>query len=221
MRPPALEVGWEFVQSQPLLSKGNTWPAVGAAGALAGITPGATTQMKAYKMRLRLKAKAAVYIKMSFNIDRLFYNELIFDMDEFTSFVFGDIVLVYNDQSVATAGTSSSPLWIPPFVYKDVNLCWQLGYNYNDLTYSFDATFKYPNCYKMIINSLTDWSQWLNIITKFGTNNFLFGLLDQCTMSDDNPVVTIYSDSPLTSDSGDKLFFGNDIFTPTTTPAAN
>jgi|LauGreDrversion4_2_1035121.scaffolds.fasta_scaffold2545470_2 hypothetical protein len=51
-------------------------------------------------MRLRLRGKAAVYIKSSLNIDRLFYNELIFDLDEFLSFIFADLILVLWDQDV-------------------------------------------------------------------------------------------------------------------------
>jgi hypothetical protein len=55
------------------------------------------TQMKAYRMRLKLKGKASVYVKTSFNIDKLFYNEVVFDLDEFVSYVFGDIYFIYSD----------------------------------------------------------------------------------------------------------------------------
>lgn len=74
----------------------------------------------------------------------------------------------------------------------------------------------------MVINSLTDWSQWLQIITKFGKNAYLFGILDKCTMSEDSPTVTLWSYSPVTADSGD-VYLSNDIFTTpgaTTAPTA-
>jgi cellobiose phosphorylase len=86
---------------------------------------------------------------------------------------------------------------------------------------SLDATFKYPNCYKNVLNGLQDFSSWINIVNRFGYNNFLFGILDQCTMGDDNPIITAWQYSPLTQDSGDELFFGNNIFGPTTVPSAN
>lgn len=101
MNPPVLNVGWEFVQSQPLLYKGNVFPAANAANGGANLVPTDPTmpvsQMKAYRMRIRLKATAAVYIKASFNIDKLYYNELIFDLDQFLSYVFGDLIFIYND----------------------------------------------------------------------------------------------------------------------------
>lgn len=86
MRPPALEVGWEFMQSQPILKKGDTFT---------GTTAATETDMKAYKMRFRLRGQAAVNIKSSFNIDGLLYNEITFDLDQFLSYVFGDIIFVY------------------------------------------------------------------------------------------------------------------------------
>lgn len=165
MKPPALEVGWEFIQSQPLINKGVKL-ASGATATATGwtidnaaktIKPDDTVQMKAWKMRLRLKGKAAVNIKTSFNIDKLFYNEIVFDMDEFVSYVFGDIIIVHTDQSAS--GTN------PLAAYSSPNICWAAGYNYNAITLSLETLFKYPNCYKMIINSLTDWSQWTSIIT--------------------------------------------------------
>ena len=163
--------------------------------------------MKAYRMRLRLRAKAAVYIKSSLNIDKLFYNELIFDLDEFLSFIFADLILVLWDQNVPT-----SVAWPPPWVYSTPNICWAAGYNYEDITMSVETTFKYPNCNKMLIQSLCDWSQWTSIITNFSSKQFRYGLLDECKMSDDNVMITAWEYSPIATDSGDKLWTGNDIF---------
>jgi hypothetical protein len=89
--------------------------------------------MKAFKARLRLEAKVSVYIKASFNIDKLFYNELIFNINDFMSFLFGDIYIIYADTTVPTAGSSTVPLWTPPWVYSGLNLCYAVGYNYNDI----------------------------------------------------------------------------------------
>ena len=79
-------------------------------------------------------------------------------MGQFLTYVFGDIIIVYNDQTVVTSGTSTNPLWIPPWVYNTMNICWAVGYNYNDLTINVDMTFKYPSCYKMVVHSLTSWT---------------------------------------------------------------
>lgn len=148
--------------------------------------------MTGYKLRLRLRGLANVYIKSSLNIDQFFYNELIFDLNSFLAFIFGDIIIIYSDSSVPTSGQVNSPLWIPPWIYTYPNICWQLGYNYNDLTLAFQATFKYPQCYKMVLTSLEDFSNWAEIITNFGNNQYLFGLLDQCFMSTDNPYITAF-----------------------------
>jgi hypothetical protein len=209
MRPPALEVGFEFIQTQPIVYKG-VWTASTTE------TPDSVDPdpMKAWKIRLRLRAKTAVNIKISTNIDRLFYNELLFDLDEFLSFVFADIILVFKEDAL----TDNTAFLEGLTSYEDFNICYALGYNYNDISMSFEATFKYPNCYKTLIQSLTDWSQWTSIITDFGKKQYLYGLFDLCTMSDDNPMVTFWEYSPVPTDTGDVLFFGNDIFAPTSTP---
>ncbi len=90
--------------------------------------------MKSFRARLRLEAKVSVYIKASFNIDKVFYNEIIFNINDFMSFLFGDIFIIYYDTTVATAPvTPTSPLWVPPMPYTSFNLCYAVGYNYNDI----------------------------------------------------------------------------------------
>lgn len=55
---------------------------------------------------------------------------------------------------------------------------------------------KFQNCYKKLINSFCDWTQWANL----GLNaTYLFGLLDKCSASTDERV-TIYSYRPVASD---------------------
>jgi len=164
-------------------------------------------------MRLKLRARAAVYIKASFNIDKYFYNELIYNLDEFFSFVFGDIIFIYQDLTVQPNS------WDNAFGnYFDMNLCWAFGYNYNDITMSIESLMKFPNCYKMVVQSLCDWTQWTDILFKpQKVQPYLFGLLDSCTMSDDSPFVTLFDYSPVTADSGDVFLNGNDILSAPTT----
>ena len=169
MRPPALKVGWEFVQSQPMINKGTGFPTTLTA-TITDVIPTSVTQMLAYQMRFRLVATVSVYIKSSFNLNDLVYNEFIFDLNQFLAFVFGDIVIVFDDQTVQTAGTSTTPLWIPPLVYKQPNICFDAGYNYQAISMKVTTTIKYPSCYKNVITSLGDWSQWTKVITNFGNN---------------------------------------------------
>lgn len=157
--------------------------------------------MKAYRMRAKAKGTVSAYIKSMFNIDKLFYNDLIFDLDQFVAYVFADIYIIYADQSKQTAGTSTTPYWTVPIdVYNTLNICWSYGYSYTDLTMTVESLFKFPNCYKMVINSLTDWSQWLQIITNFGNNKYLFGLFDQCSMSDDAVLLPFWDYAAISQD---------------------
>ena len=87
-----------------------------------------------------------MYIKSSFNLNDLLYNEFIFDLNEFLAFVFGDIVFIFDDQTVSTAGTSTTPLWIPPDVYLQPNICFDAGYNYQAISMEVTTTIKYPSC---------------------------------------------------------------------------
>jgi len=92
-----------------------------------------------------------------------------------------------------------------------MNICWSYGYSYTDLTMAVESLFKYPNCYKMVINSLTDWSQWTSIITNFASKQYLFGLLDSCTMSDDAVTLPFWEESPIKEDVVDEVWASNDI----------
>ena len=64
----------------------------------------------------------------------------------------------------------------------------------------------------MVVQSLCDWSQWFTILQP--TKQYLWGLLDQCTMTDDAPQVTMWEWNPVKTDSGDVLFTPNDITNP-------
>jgi hypothetical protein len=163
--------------------------------------------MKTYKMRFQFMAKAAVWLRAAVNANKNFYTDLVFNLDQFIGNIFADLIFVFNDQSVSTSGA-----WPPPNIYQEPNICFALGYNYRALTMDMTTTFKYPNCYKMVIKSFTDWSQWTSIITNWGNNAYLFGLLDACSLSDDNVQIQFWSYNPVASSNGDNVFFGNDIF---------
>ena len=107
MRPPALEIGLEYEQSQPTAYK---WVASGP------------TSSQTYKMRVKLRGKGAVNLNSRFNIDRLFYNELTFELDEVIAYLFADFIVIYKDLS----SSSTNPL----DYYNTFNLCFATGYNY-------------------------------------------------------------------------------------------
>ena len=107
MRPPALELGLEYEQSQPTTYK--------------YATP-SPTLTQTYKMRVKLRGKGAVNINSRFNIDRLFYNEITFELDEVIAYLFADFIVIYKDLS----STSTNPL----DNYNTFNLCFATGYNY-------------------------------------------------------------------------------------------
>ena len=191
MTPPALNIGWEFTQSTPTVFQGKNFPTSAVNSVEWGVSPAlplnnggipvAQIAMTAYKVRLSLKADVQVHIKVSWNIDTLFYNELTFDLNQFAAKFFTDIIVVYYSQEPTAAQVAVNP--ILPYTF---NLCSATGYNINDITLSFDMLFKYPNCYKNLLTSLTDFSQWTKIIYNFGKNPYLYGLLDACTMSTDS-----------------------------------
>ena len=54
---------------------------------------------------------------------------------------------------------------------------------------------KLRNCYKVLIQSLTDWSNWSNL----GTGQYLWGLLDTCKNSDSESL-TLFTWNPVPSD---------------------
>jgi hypothetical protein len=68
---------------------------------------------------------------------------------------------------------------------------------------SINLSIKLRNCYKTLIQSLTDWSNW----SKVGPDTAYFGLLDYCKSSDAESV-TVFSWNPVSSDQN-YLFWGN------------
>ena len=105
--------------------------------------------MTAYNLRLQLEAVAQVYLSTSFNIDQLFYNQLILSIPQFMSYFFVDLFFVYQNGLAITTTTA-----FPLDYYSGFDICWAYGYNYNSLTAAIETTFKYPSCYKKVIQSL-------------------------------------------------------------------
>lgn len=68
---------------------------------------------------------------------------------------------------------------------------------------SITLAIKLRNCYKTLIQSLTDWSNWDNL----GADALYYGILDYCRNSD-SETVTIFSVNPNPTDTN-YMFAGN------------
>lgn len=115
MRPPVLEIGYEFEQSQPIIKN------------LDAATELIPSSMQAWKMRLKLRGRGNVYINSRFNINKLFYNDITFELDEIIAFLFGDLFIIYKKADVASTKTANPG---DQYSWSDFNICFAAGYNY-------------------------------------------------------------------------------------------
>lgn len=79
--------------------------------------------------------------------------------------------------------------------YRNSFFCTDAGYVIKPILMSINLSIKLRNCYKTLIQSLTDWSNW----TKIGANTPYYGILDYCKASDAESV-TVFSWNPIVSD---------------------
>jgi hypothetical protein len=83
--------------------------------------------MRAWKIRAKLRGRGNVRINSRFNIDKLFYNDFTFSLDEIIAFLFGDIFVIYR-LADASKTTTENPL--DQYSWEDFNICFAAGYNY-------------------------------------------------------------------------------------------
>jgi len=88
---------------------------------------GVLSSMTAWKMRAKLRGRANVKINSRFNINKLFYNDFTFELDEIIAFLFGDIFLIYRKSDVATTETKNPG---DQYDFSNFNICFAAGYNY-------------------------------------------------------------------------------------------
>jgi hypothetical protein len=82
-------------------------------------------------------------------------------------------------------------------------LCGGFGISIKPILMSITVAIKLRNCYKTLIQSLTDWSNWSNL----GADALYYGLLDYCRNSD-SETVTVFSYNPIATDLN-YIFAGN------------
>lgn len=140
-------------------------------------------------------AQSRIFIQDVMQID------FTFDLESFKSYLWGDVALWYqydstNPENLYTANPTKTN-------YNNYFLCSDAGLTIKPILMSINFSIKLRNCYKTLIQSLTDWSNW----TKIGPTTPYFGLLDYCKASDSESV-TVFSWNPIASDKN-QLFWGN------------
>ncbi len=99
------------------------------------------------------------------DLEDILYFETTYELTQFKASVFAELVMWYNGQ-----------------------ICWGLGALVEDIIITITLAMKFEDCYKTIVESLTDWSQW--------TNGKVF---DDCSPSNDEQV-TVYIYNPIATD---------------------
>jgi hypothetical protein len=87
--------------------------------------------------------EADLTIHPEFNIERLYYNEITADMDNFITNLFGELI-----------------------VTDDHYVCVGAGWETQKIIFSVETAMSFKDCYKNLINSFTDWSSFTDINAK-------------------------------------------------------
>jgi hypothetical protein len=137
---------------------------------------------------------------------RIFVQDLLqidftFDLESFKSYLWGDAAMWYQyDSTNPTDEYTADPTKTN---YNNYFLCSDSGLTIKPILLSINFSIKLRNCYKTLVQSLTDWSNW----TKIGKTTPYYGLLDYCKASDSESV-TVFSWNPIASDKNVR-FWGN------------
>ncbi len=117
MVPPTVQIGWETDQ-----------------------TYSTESSIDYYQIRFKPYIQTQFSATNVLNVDRLFYNELTFELDKFMSNLFGEFK-----------------------IYYDGHACFNFGYEVQDILFTIETAIKFNQCYKILIQSLKDWSNWRGI----------------------------------------------------------
>jgi hypothetical protein len=147
--------------------------------------------------------KLKPYLETQFSLQNKIYADQILSLDlniDVTSFK----TFAWAEASVWYQYDSSNPKVNGiPTNYRNYFLCTGAGVTVKPILMAITVQLKLRNCYKVLIQSLTDWSNWSNL----GTGQFLWGLLDTCRNSDAESL-TLFTWNPIPSDYN-YLFRGN------------
>jgi hypothetical protein len=131
-----------------------------------------------YKYRWRIQPYSVVSFnaRPNLKIDRLFQTEAQVNLDQVKSFFYFDIV--YYQLALKYTYTPPAPAPSPPAVVSGVHditesqykifgqnypgkICLDFGYNTEDLLMTLKSAVNWKDCYKNLIYTLTDYSNWL------------------------------------------------------------
>ena len=134
--------------------------------------------------------------------------DLTFNLEDFKSYIWADAALWYQFDSTDPLNILATNVVDTGAVHENTNyknyfLCSDAGITVKPILMSINIQITLTNCYKTLIQSLTDWSNW----TKIGPTTPYYGLLDTCQASDSESV-TVFSWNPVASDYN-YLFYGN------------
>ena len=135
-------------------------------------------------------------------IDNFMQVDLSINLESFKSYIWGDASLWYQYDSTNPINPSSSTTDLKTN-YRNYFGCTDAGITVKPILLTINLSIKLRNCYKTLIQSLTDWSNW----TKIGKDAAYYGIFDYCKSSDPESV-TVFSWNPVPSDYN-YLFWGN------------
>lgn len=75
--------------------------------------------------------------------------------------------------------------------FDDYTVCFNAGWNTQAILFLITTSMNFMDCYKIVVKTLLDWTQWDALIAKFKTPNSiktLADLFDQCVDSNDETV---------------------------------
>ena len=117
------------------------------------------------------------------------------NLESFKSYIWGDTALWYQYDSTNPTNPSTATTDALSTNYRNYFMCTDSGVTVKPILFTINLSIKLRNCYKTLLQSLTDWSNW----TKIGLNSDYFGILDYCKASDPE-AVTVFSWNPVVSD---------------------
>lgn len=151
--------------------------------------PGLPKKYQYWAIKLKPYVETQFSIQNKIYADQIFSLDLNIDVNSFKAFAWADasIWYQYDSSNPKVNGISTN--------YRNYFFCTGAGVTVKPILMAVTLQLKLRNCYKVLIQSLTDWSNWSNL----GTGPFLWGLLDSCKNSDAEQL-TIFTWQPVPSD---------------------
>jgi hypothetical protein len=116
-----------------------------------------------------------VYLRSKLDLDRLWYWELVFDMEQFKALIFLQALFVWpkvtdanGDGTIGVFETASG---------DEGGMCGSVGWKTEEIGFEVKTKMKFQDCYKYIIDDVFDWSDtWTGEDARW---------VDECKTSDD------------------------------------